>query len=128
MRQHDFALEFLRLAERDEYVVDKLIDDPLADDAIIGFHCQQAAEKLLKALLVEKAVRYKKVHDLVYLMNLVRGTGEQLPDLFNELKVLVPFAVEFRYAEVDPTLHLDRKRIRELIRQWRAWIEGRLLP
>ena len=41
----------LEKAARDEYVIDKLIYLPDSPDDVIGFHLQQAAEKLLKALL-----------------------------------------------------------------------------
>lgn len=41
----------IKKAEQDEFAADKLIDDPAAPGEIIGFHLQQATEKLLKAVL-----------------------------------------------------------------------------
>ena len=41
----------LRKAAQDKAVLDKLMDDPAIEDETLGYHAQQAAEKLLKALL-----------------------------------------------------------------------------
>jgi HEPN domain-containing protein len=43
---HDLAARFARKARSDEIALEKLADDP---DDLIGFHAQQALEKLLKA-------------------------------------------------------------------------------
>lgn len=51
MTQHDLALILLQKAREDELAVDRLIDDVQISDAIVGFHLQQATEKLLKAVL-----------------------------------------------------------------------------
>lgn len=68
MTPHDRALELLRLAKRDEHGAHILQADPTADVALIGFHYQQAAEKLLKALLAERNVDYPLTHDLERLL------------------------------------------------------------
>jgi HEPN domain-containing protein len=41
----------LRKAAQDLAVLDKLIDDAAIDDETLGYHSQQAAEKLIKALI-----------------------------------------------------------------------------
>lgn len=41
----------LRKAAQDRAVLEKLIDDPVIEATTLGYHAQQAAEKLLKALL-----------------------------------------------------------------------------
>jgi HEPN domain-containing protein len=38
---------------------------------IVGFHCQQAAEKFLKAFLTRYQVEFPKTHDIKALLNLV---------------------------------------------------------
>jgi len=63
----------------------------------VCFHCQQCAEKYLKAYLQERSQRFSRVHDLVELLELCLpcdGTFELQRDL---LKVLTKYAVEFRY-------------------------------
>ena len=48
-------------------------------DEIVGFHCQQAAEKLLKAALSDLSVRFRKTHDLGALLSLLAEAGQRLP-------------------------------------------------
>lgn len=68
---------------------------------IIGFHCQQAVEKYLKALLLCHKVAFPKVHDLIKLLNLIKIKDPFLNGIKNELNLLNPFAVWFRYPGED---------------------------
>ena len=45
----------------------------------VCFHSQQCAEKLLKALLVEKAIPFSKTHDLIRLLDLLSGSRPEIP-------------------------------------------------
>jgi hypothetical protein len=56
MAGSDEARRLLAKAADDEYVLDRLLDDAAAPDSIVGFHAQQAAEKLLKAALFSAGV------------------------------------------------------------------------
>jgi len=58
-RSRELAELLLQKAEQDEFALDKLIPDPNSPDEIIGFHAQQAIEKMLKAVLALAAVRYR---------------------------------------------------------------------
>ena len=63
----------------------------------VCFHCQQCAEKYLKAYLQEQGQRFPPVHHLIELLELCLpydGTFELQRDL---LKVLTKYAVEFHY-------------------------------
>ena len=53
----DLATRFSRKARSDEIALDKLAGDPDVPDDLIGFHAQQALEKLLKAALAHAGVR-----------------------------------------------------------------------
>jgi HEPN domain-containing protein len=64
---------------------------------IIGFHLQQAAEKMLKALLVLAGEEPPRTHDLVSLHRLLSAAGGTDPIPDDTLKALQPFAVEERY-------------------------------
>jgi hypothetical protein len=50
MRQLELARLFLRKAGEDEALLDAVAQLNSVADVTFGFHCQQAAEKLLKAL------------------------------------------------------------------------------
>jgi len=53
MKQHDLAVRLLATASQDEVVVDRLSRDATVEAEVIGFHLQQAAQKLIKAVLAE---------------------------------------------------------------------------
>ena len=44
---------------------------------IVGFHCQQAVEKFLKALLAYYQVEFPKTHDIERLLVLVSGVNRE---------------------------------------------------
>jgi HEPN domain-containing protein len=126
MSPHDLALELLEKAASDEYAIDALLNDPAVDDAIIGFHCQQAAEKLLKAVLVEREQSFNKNHNLNYLVQLLSDSGDGLPPELSELDTLNPFAVTLRYETMNVILSFDRQKSRRLVRALRTWVVERV--
>jgi HEPN domain-containing protein len=63
----------------------------------VCFHCQQAAEKYLKALLTLLGIQAPRSHDLEKLAHLL-PTGHALAVSVSELASLNPYAVEVRYA------------------------------
>lgn len=68
---------------------------PLADLAC--FHCQQAAEKYLKALLQEKGAAAPKTHDLEQLLDSLLPHEATLAPCRRRLASLSRYAVEYRY-------------------------------
>ena len=54
MKHHEQALLLLRKAGQDEILLEEVVRSKRISDEIIGFHCQQAIEKYLKAVLSEK--------------------------------------------------------------------------
>ena len=68
---------------------------PLRDTA--AYHCQQAGEKALKALLVWKERPLLRTHDLGILLNQVAADYPQLEALRESAELLTPYAVEYRY-------------------------------
>jgi len=53
-------LLFLRKAAQDEALLDAVIESDKVSDQVTGFHCQQAAEKMLKALLSDLGAAFHK--------------------------------------------------------------------
>jgi HEPN domain-containing protein len=68
---------------------------PLRDTAI--YHCQQAGEKALKALLAWKKRPLLRTHDLEILLNQVVADCPGLEQLQGPAESLTPYAVEYRY-------------------------------
>jgi HEPN domain-containing protein len=124
MTQHDLALVLLAKAQQDMQAVDALIDETAISDEIVGFHLQQATEKLLKAALAELEQEVPRTHSLVFLFDRLNGAGTSIPQNLSVLAELTPFAVEFRYgvlrAQSSP---LDRHQMRALLDRLRTWTE-----
>ena len=127
-KQHDLALQFYTKAEQDEAVVERVIDDESIGDELIGFHCQQAVEKLLKAALSDVSIEFRYTHDIGELIDLLADNGITLPEDLAELDILTPFAVAFRYDFLppEPSFPYDRRKIFELVKKLRMWVEERL--
>lgn len=126
MTPRDRALELIRLAARDQSAAQWLQTNPAIDHATIAFHYQQAAEKLLKALLAEQNVNYPLTHDVERLLTLVEDVGYRVPVPQNELIRLTPFAVNSRYEEDEEIQHFDPVLVEGLIQRLREWAEGEL--
>jgi HEPN domain-containing protein len=92
----DAAKLLLAKALEDETLVVKTLADPDISDAIIGFHCQQACEKLLKALLAAMNIEYRVSHDVGELSILLKEAGETVPVDMRTLIRLNRFAVKIR--------------------------------
>ena len=75
-----------------------------------AFHCQQAAEKVLKAYLIWRAVSFDKVHNLVYLIDLCEVKEPKFAALRDFSERLVPYAVEVRYPGDAIEITLDEVR------------------
>ena len=123
MRHHERALLLLKKASEDEVLLDEILTTEAVSDEIIGFHCQQAIEKMLKAVLSEKEVSYRKTHDLRELLSLILDHGIECPDDFGEVDELSPYAVIYRYDVLPEEQEepLDRKFARNLVAKVRLW-------
>jgi HEPN domain-containing protein len=121
----DLARVLLARAIEDETLVRKVSPDTDIADAIVGFHAQQAVEKLIKAVLAARGVAFMKSHALSYLVGLVEESEIEAPECLFEADVLSPWAVEFRYEGEEPPA-LDRSAALTLVEQVREWTESEI--
>lgn len=99
---------------------------------ICVFHCHQAVEKTLKALLIELGVVVPKIHDLVRLSELA---DVQLPEKFQRfIKEINPHYLPLRYPDLNfkPKFSFayNRKNTQVIInktRQILVCLKGKLL-
>jgi len=95
-------------------------------DGPFGFHSQQAAEKLLKALLSQLGIPFDRTHDLTRLATQLNDAGEVLPVTPVDLAELNKFAVVYRYDGI-PDLELpDRPGSIETVRIIREHVMARI--
>jgi len=70
-------------------------DAPIRDTGV--YHCQQAAEKILKAYLTSKEAIFSKTHDLRVLLLLCQNIDQEFEQFADAADILTPYAVVFRY-------------------------------
>jgi HEPN domain-containing protein len=127
MSRRELAERLLHKADQDKAVFDKLRPDPDIAIDILGFHAQQAAEKMLKSTLASKEIDFPFSHRLADLIDLLRESGASFPDDLEEIRFLTPFAVAFRYdiyeEEDEP---FDSDKVATLLAKLREWTVGNL--
>jgi HEPN domain-containing protein len=121
--QVEYAGLLKRLAAGDLVVCRKLVHDTDVEDHAIGFHAQQSVEKALKVALVLAGVELPYSHDLELLVDLVKGSGTELPADLTSPEWLTPWAVDLRYGE--PTA-LDRAAALAVAESAVSWAASRL--
>jgi HEPN domain-containing protein len=93
----ELVAQWLEKADRDYNAAEQLLVQGDRFREIISFHCQQAVEKYLKALLVRRQVEFPKTHDIRKLLGWVAGVHPDLAESLNDADMLTPFGVEVRY-------------------------------
>lgn len=96
-KQRDEAKAWLAKADEDLAAVRACLD---ARPPVLGaaaYHCQQAAEKLIKGLLVLAAVPFRKTHDLDELSEAAAPVYPELDPLLAHVRVRTYWGFAFRY-------------------------------
>lgn len=95
----EIAKQWLAKAKNDLLNADNnLQSDEIPFDTVC-FHCQQAAEKLLKAYLIGNNRSYPITHDLFLILEKILPLNKQAEHLRDALSILTPYAVEVRYPD-----------------------------
>ena len=115
-------------ATQDLAVVNKLIDDPAIDDETLGYHAQQAAEKLIKALLAHGGHDYPRSHNIGLLLDLLESHGTRLPERFEDVQALTPFGTVYRYDNLPLDDTPDRNSWPSLLQALHTYVESVIDP
>jgi len=119
------AWRSLQLADRDITAFHILSKEPEAHLSIACFHAQQAVEKSLKAVLFSRRIEFRRIHDLTELTQLLRQHGIETTVSDDLLGRLNPFAVTFRYDDMDIEL-LTREDAETWVTSVRRWAEAQV--
>ncbi|PSB37535.1 HEPN domain-containing protein [Aphanothece minutissima] len=109
MQAIDQAQLLQRKAAQDLAVLRKLINDPTINTETLGFHAQQAAEKLIKALLALGGHDYPRTHDLGVLLDLLAAVDVFIPEALLTVENLTPFGTVFRYDDLPLEATIERQ-------------------
>ena len=126
MKPHiEEAWRSLQLADRDIKVFEILSDEPEAHLSIVCFHAQQAVEKSPKAVLFSRQIEFRRTHNLTELAQLLREHEIEPPVADDSLSRLNPFAVTFRYDDMDIEL-ITREDTASWVADIRRWAEAQV--
>ena len=107
--------EWVKKAEDDSLAATELARGPERLHDQVCFHCQQSAEKYLKAILEEQGLPIPKTHDLEVLLGNLATLFPALLSLRRGLLILVDYAVDSRY----PGNHTTKRQATSALR-WAA--------
>ena len=100
----DHIRQWIAKADVDYRTAEWLLEAPEPIRESIAFHCQQAAEKYIKALLVSLRVEFPKTHDLDELLDLLATVRPLVAADLEGIRFLNPFGVQIRYPGDFPEL------------------------
>lgn len=125
---------WLTFAENDFKVAKHLFEDfyPMQYE-IICYHCQQAAEKAIKAVYIGHDLPggIPKKHDLSFLLNQMKNYVSVSDDLLEYADELTPYGVTVRYpSEIDIGERDTRTALKysEAILKWATDCIGNIKP
>jgi len=93
----EFALEWMDKAKNDFITAQQTLALPDGPTDTPSFHCQQAVEKSLKALLTFHHISFPKIHDLLQLLDMSSPLLPCLDKYREKFAAIAGYAVEVRY-------------------------------
>ena len=110
------TLQWINLAELDYGVAEHLYQTYYPKPyEIICYHCQQSAEKAIKAVIVADGAKggMPKLHDLSFLLNQIKNVVKIEEKYYDYADALTPYGVSIRYPN---ELFLEEKHAKEALR------------
>lgn len=89
--------------------------EPITTSA--AYHCQQAAEKLVKAILVHSRIQPPRTHDIETLLGLL-DPAHPLADRLEPFAAFTPYAWTFRYPAANP---IDAGMVEPSLAEIESW-------
>lgn len=123
---NDITKEWVDKAEKDFYSADLLLhagEIPVPDYAC--FHCQQCAEKYLKAYLQEHEIEFERSHELMPLLLLCASRDAEFRAIKRELERLNRYAVIVRYPGIQIDVDTAEAALKQVGRV-RAFVREKL--
>jgi HEPN domain-containing protein len=108
----EIARQWVAKARNDLLDADNNLASANIPTDMVCFHCQQAAEKLLKAALAAQGVPPPRTHVLTLLADQLSTLFPTIEQLGDDLAILTPYSVAARYPDDDfimPTIEDARE-------------------
>jgi HEPN domain-containing protein len=105
-----FVRQWIAKADLDYRTAERLLLDVEPIRESVAFHCQQAAEKYLKAFLVLRGIEFPKTHSIGRLLDLVSSVAPELATALEEGESLTPFGWKSGIQAISQSCSLGRSR------------------
>jgi HEPN domain-containing protein len=119
-----WVVKWLRKADKDLFLSEELASNPYHYDSL-AYHCQQAAEKYLKAAMVAHNIRYQHTHNLRALLDELDQVLPVTDDIYKAAQQLNPFSTLSRYPTENET-EPPALNLLACARQFRDWLRPAL--
>ena len=85
----------------------------------VAYTCQQAIEKILKAIIAQKNKENLPIHNLNRLAEIAELKDEITPEQFNFLAELTPYCIEARYGDYKESLSeiIDKEKAEDIFKE-----------
>lgn len=104
---------------------DRRLPEAIYED--LCFDAQQAAEKAIKAVLVNRRVPFPKTHAIAELLTLLLQAAVHVPDGVRQAAILTGYAVEARYPGIsEEVTEADYAAALELAERVVRWAESEI--
>jgi len=117
MSGKDWSSEWFDLAKMDLNSAEFLLDMRPVPVEIICYHCEQAAEKMLKGILVRFDIEPPRTHDLIQLCKLCCEADARFERLTDACLELTPYGVQVRYPS---SMELDETDVNHALHECRT--------
>lgn len=123
----DLVSQWINIAERDLLTAKQGLESEIVVTDTVSFHCQQAAEKYLKAFLVKNQIEFSKTHSVMVLLNLCSTVDKSFNEELSEADYLTDYAVEIRYPDewYEPTIE-EAKQAYEMALRVKSFVLDKL--
>jgi len=122
---NSFVRQWLLKANEDIAVIDRLMEFEIIAKGAVGFHCQQAVEKYLKAFLIYHGKDIARTHNIEYLLAECGIIDEDF--LAIDPMNLTDFAVELRYpGDMYEPGENELRQFREIVFQVKELVTGKI--
>lgn len=126
-KQSEHAGRWIEKAKSDLLNADNNLAAQKVPYYTVCFHCQQAAEKLLKGVLVAHGCEYPITHNLFVVLEKVLEFDSSAESLRETLALLNPYSVEVRYpGDAWMPFPEDAKEARLAAQEVYEWVQARL--
>ncbi len=122
-RKKDLIDSWILIAEKDLLSAKHELSFSDVVTGTVCFHCQQGAEKYIKAYLVFLGIPFSKTHEIGELITKCESKDSDISLLKEEADKLTDYAVEIRYPDeyFEPTLK-EAKEAFEIAKKMREFI------